>query len=314
MKLTFDVLEVLDAIDRTGTFTAAAELLHRVPSSLTYVVQKLENDLAIKLFDRSGRKVKLTHAGRVVVEEGRGLLYAAAQLEQKARRIQNDGWEPDLRICVDECVPFNAMWPYVAAFYELNIQTHLRFSHAVGRGPWDALLMRRADLIVSAAGELPKLRGIATRHIGTVKRVFAVSATHPLARVQEPLTLETVRGYREAVVDDCCQALTAHPLPHASLHALPDASYASPQPLIALPALYWAQQALGEGLAAGFLPAHLAARAIDEGRLVARRIDGVNDLLPCYLAWREGPHGKALQWWIEQLDQTGLIEQLITNA
>jgi DNA-binding transcriptional LysR family regulator len=54
MKLSFEVLEALDAIDRTGTFTEAAELLHRVPSSLTYLVQKLESDLAVKLFDRSG--------------------------------------------------------------------------------------------------------------------------------------------------------------------------------------------------------------------------------------------------------------------
>jgi DNA-binding transcriptional LysR family regulator len=34
-KLSFEVLEVLDAIDRTGTFADAAELLHRVPSTLT---------------------------------------------------------------------------------------------------------------------------------------------------------------------------------------------------------------------------------------------------------------------------------------
>ena len=30
MKLSFEVLEALDAIDRTGTFAEAAELLHRV--------------------------------------------------------------------------------------------------------------------------------------------------------------------------------------------------------------------------------------------------------------------------------------------
>jgi DNA-binding transcriptional LysR family regulator len=309
MKLTFDVLEVLDAIDRTGTFTAAAELLHRVPSSLTYVVQKLENDLAIKLFDRSGRRVKLTRAGRVVVEEGRGLLYAASQLEQKARRIQNDGWEPELRICIDESVPFRAMWPYTAAFYELNIQTHLRFSQATDRGPWDALLMRRADLIVSASGEPPRVRGIAMRAVGTVERVFVVSPEHPLAHTPEPLAPEAVRRYREAVVNDPCQALTAH-----ASH-LPMVSHDAPSPpLIALPALHWAREALGEGLAVGFLPTHLATRAIDEGRLVAKRVAGVSAVLHGYLAWRDDPPGKALQWWIDQLDRPDLIEALVANA
>ncbi len=306
MKLTFDVLEVLDAIDRTGTFTAAAELLHRVPSSLTYVVKKLENDLAIKLFDRSGRQVRLTHAGRVVVEEGRGLLYAAAQLEQKAKRVQDDGWEPELRICLDEAVPFDAMWSYITAFYELNIDTGLRFSYAVDSGPWDALLMRRADVIISISDEPPKLGSITTRVIGTVERVFVVSASHPLARAPEPLTPETIGRYRAVVVSDAYEALKPH--------ARPDSPNVSSQPLIALPTLCWVQQALCAGLAAGFLPLHLAAPAIDEGRLVAKRVAGEDDALQCYLAWRDDSPGKALQWWVEQLDRPDLIEQLIAKA
>jgi Transcriptional regulator len=86
MNLSFEVLQVLDAIDRTGTFASAAETLHKVPSSLTYLVQKLELDLGVKLFDRTGRRATLTHAGRVVVEEGRRLLEAADALEYKAKR------------------------------------------------------------------------------------------------------------------------------------------------------------------------------------------------------------------------------------
>lgn len=39
-------MEALDAIDRTGTFAEAAVLLHRVPSALTYLVQKTESELA----------------------------------------------------------------------------------------------------------------------------------------------------------------------------------------------------------------------------------------------------------------------------
>lgn len=80
MKLSFEALEALDAIDRTGTFAEAAELLHRVPSALTYLVQKLESDLGVMLFDRSGRRAKLTHAGRIVVEEGRRLQIGRAHV------------------------------------------------------------------------------------------------------------------------------------------------------------------------------------------------------------------------------------------
>jgi DNA-binding transcriptional LysR family regulator len=52
MNLSFEVLRALDAIDRTSTFAGAAETLRKVPSSLTYLVQKLELDLGVKLFDQ----------------------------------------------------------------------------------------------------------------------------------------------------------------------------------------------------------------------------------------------------------------------
>ena len=50
MRLTLDALLVIDAIDRKGSFAAAAHELHRVPSAVTYSVQKLEEDLDVLLF------------------------------------------------------------------------------------------------------------------------------------------------------------------------------------------------------------------------------------------------------------------------
>jgi DNA-binding transcriptional LysR family regulator len=157
MNLSFEVLQALDAIDRTGTFASAAEELHKVPSSLTYLVQKLEVDLGVRLFERSGRRAKLTHAGRVIVEEGRRLLEAARELEQKAKRIEH-GWESELRIAIDEIIPFDMIWPHVTDFYKLNLGTRLQLSKEVLGGSWDALITRRADLIVGAAGDPPPSR------------------------------------------------------------------------------------------------------------------------------------------------------------
>ena len=56
MRLTLDALTVLDAIDRNGSFAAAAEELHRVPSAMTYAVQKLEQDLGVSIFGRRGHR------------------------------------------------------------------------------------------------------------------------------------------------------------------------------------------------------------------------------------------------------------------
>ncbi|HEX6413615.1 MAG TPA: LysR family transcriptional regulator, partial [Burkholderiales bacterium] len=45
LKLSLEGLQILDAISRRGSFAAAAEELFRVPSTITYAVQKLEEDL-----------------------------------------------------------------------------------------------------------------------------------------------------------------------------------------------------------------------------------------------------------------------------
>jgi DNA-binding transcriptional LysR family regulator len=297
MKLSFEVLEALDAIDRTGTFAEAAELLHRVPSALSYLVQKLESELGVVLFDRSGRRAKLTQAGRVVVEDGRRLLYAAEQLELKARRIQS-GWEAELRICIDEILPFSALWPHVHAFYGMNMDTRLRLSTEVLGGTWDALITRRADLVVGAAGEPPQLPNIVTRPIGEMRHVFAVAPGHPLASQPEPLTMADVAHHRAVVISD-----TSRELPPRTIDIGPG------QQVLAVPSLAAKLSAQCEGLAVGSLPACIAEPAIAQGKLVVRTVTGMREVTRCHLAWRGDEVGKALNWWIERLDCPDLIQR-----
>ena len=45
MRISLEGLQVIDAIHRRGSFAGAAEELFRVPSTITYAVQKLEEDL-----------------------------------------------------------------------------------------------------------------------------------------------------------------------------------------------------------------------------------------------------------------------------
>ena len=69
--LTLEALRVMDAIDRRGSFAAAADELGRVPSALSYTMQKLEEELDVVLFDRSGHRTKFTNVGRMLLERHR---------------------------------------------------------------------------------------------------------------------------------------------------------------------------------------------------------------------------------------------------
>ncbi|WP_413197770.1 LysR family transcriptional regulator [Pararobbsia alpina] len=301
MKLSLEALEVLDAIDRTGTFAKAAETLHRVPSAVTYLVQKLESDLAVEIFERSGRRARLTHAGRVVVEEGRRLLRAACLLEEKARRIQS-GWETELRVCFDEILPLDVFWPQIRSFYTLHTDTRLSLSTEVLGGTWDALISRRADLVVGAAGTPPDIPNIVVRPIGTVRHVFAIAPHHPLASEPDPLTEDMIAAYRVAVMSD-----TSRNLSPRSVGVRPG------QPTIAVPTLAAKLAAQCEGIAIGTLPECTAAPAIKSGKLIARHVEGLRSQTPCHLAWRDDEAGNALNWWVEQLDQEDLVDRLTAS-
>ncbi|WP_151030257.1 LysR family transcriptional regulator, partial [Citrobacter cronae] len=76
-------LEYALAVADTGSFTRAAERCHVVPSALSHQVARLEAQLGVSLFERSSRRVRLTHAGEAFVLSARPAVEAA-------RRIADD--------------------------------------------------------------------------------------------------------------------------------------------------------------------------------------------------------------------------------
>ena len=81
-------LRYLRAAAETGTFTAAAEREHVAQPALWKQVRDLERELGVTMFERTGRRVRLTEHGRLVVG-------AAAQVLESADRLR--GLAEDLR-------------------------------------------------------------------------------------------------------------------------------------------------------------------------------------------------------------------------
>lgn len=83
--MTFDQLDAFLAAVRSDTFFDAAESLHITQSALSKQILKLEKELDLYLFDRSGRSAVLTDAGRIFYEEAQGL---SAQYHRALDRMQ----------------------------------------------------------------------------------------------------------------------------------------------------------------------------------------------------------------------------------
>jgi DNA-binding transcriptional LysR family regulator len=307
MKLSLDALLVLDAIDRKGSFAAAATELHRVPSAITYTVRKLEDDLDVALFDRRGYRAVLTASGRELLTAGRVLLVAAGELEYRVKRVAS-GWEAELRIAVDTAVPLTAIWPLVAAFYadcrdRQAAHTRLRLTTEVLGGGWDALVDGRADLVIGAPGDPPGGGVYRTRLLADVTTVFAVAPDHPLASHPEPLPNAVIQRHRAVAAAD-----SSRRLPPATIGLLEGQETLT---VADLPAKVAAQVA---GLGCGFLPAHLAAAEIAAGSLVVKAVETPRPPGRIHLAWRIERPGKALQWWIDAVQRSGLGQQMAAGA
>lgn len=87
MKPLLDVLVILDALEKEGSFAAASAKLYKTPSALSYTIHKLESDLNIQLLDRSGHRARFTCTGQMLLEKGRELLHTARELELQAIRL-----------------------------------------------------------------------------------------------------------------------------------------------------------------------------------------------------------------------------------
>ncbi len=288
LKLSLDAIEIIDAIDRGGSFAAAAEALHKVPSTISYTVAKLEEQLGFPLFVRRGPRVSLTPAGSELLSEGRWLLRSAADLESRLRRIAT-GYESELRLVHDSLLPTSALVEHIRAFEGLDCGTRLRIGTEVMTGNWEALREGRADLAL-AIGDPPAGFAQHATRLAAIEFVFCVAPSHPLARVRHPLTEEDLLEHTAIVVADSARLLPARSIGFVAGRSR--ITVANIEAKIAL------QSA---GLGYGFLPRCRIATALKQKALVELDVAAPRAAEPLWLAWTADDAGEALKWWRARL-------------
>jgi len=289
MKITLDALLVMDAIERKGSFSAAADALFRVPSAVTYTIQKLEQGLDTKLFDRSGHRARLTPAGCKLLEDGRHLLRAAGDLECQVRRVAT-GWETELRVAVADVLPLRALYPLVEQFYQSCQGTQIKLLCEVLGGVWDALIEGRADLIIGASGDRPTSGSYTVEALGKLEFAFVCAPHHPLAVEEEPLSDEARLQHRAVASADSSRHLSPRTV-----------GLFSGQDVLTLPNMAAKRDAQLRGLGVGYMPLYAVEDDLRYGRLVTKKTASGHPAVQLTIAWRNQQKGRALQWFCEQL-------------
>ncbi|MCG7390903.1 MULTISPECIES: HTH-type transcriptional activator AaeR [Pantoea] len=82
-------MSIFAKVVELGSFTAAARQLHLSVSSISQIVAKLEDELQIKLLNRSTRSIGLTEAGKIYYQGCRRMLAEASQVHEQLYAFNN---------------------------------------------------------------------------------------------------------------------------------------------------------------------------------------------------------------------------------
>ena len=287
--ITMEALEVLDAIGRKGSFAAAANELYRVPSAISYTIQKLEQDLDVVLFRKEGRRAVLTEAGKILLEQGRDILEASERLAVATKKTHS-GWEPVFNIAIDSILDFDFIYPMIKKFYDLHPDIEINIYEEVLGGALEAITSGRTDLVIGVGDDSMPGHSITYRTIQQIEWIFAVAPGHELTKAPLPLSLELIEQYRFVVVRD------------SSRNQAPQSRRVfSKRPVLSVPSSTEKIRAHCLGLGVGFLPAHRIRRILEHGLLIALPVENPVPIEAISIAWKSTNKGKVLSWFIEQL-------------
>lgn len=171
-------LSILREVDRVGSLTAAAERLNVTQSALSHTIKKLEERYGVAMWEKDGRKLRLTQAGRYIVKLAQRIL---PQIE-RAENVLSDyrqGQRGSLKIGM-ECHPCHQWLMRVTKPYLINWpDVDLELTTSFAFGGVAALTGYEIDVLITPDPlEAP---GVHYQPVFDYELVLAVPTDHPLA-------------------------------------------------------------------------------------------------------------------------------------
>ncbi|VVD98242.1 LysR family transcriptional regulator [Pandoraea aquatica] len=189
-------LSIVQEVEKQGSLTAAAGVLHVTQSALSHSMKKLEQQLGTNIWLREGRSLRLTQAGQYLLAVANRVL---PQLDLAEERLQQfaQGERGALRIGM-ECHPcyqwlLKVVSPYLAAWPDVDVDVKQKFQF----GGIGALFGYEIDLLVTP-DPLNK-PGLVFEPVFDYEQVLVVASNHALAKEEyikpKQLTNEVLVAY-----------------------------------------------------------------------------------------------------------------------
>lgn len=172
-------LSIVQEVEKQGSLTAAAGVLHVTQSALSHSMKKLEQQLGTDIWLREGRSLRLTQAGQYLLAVANRVLPQLNLAEERLRQFAQ-GERGSLRIGM-ECHPcyqwlLKIVSPYLAAWPDVDVDVKQKFQF----GGIGALFGYEIDLLVTP-DPLSK-PGLVFEPVFDYEQVLVVAGAHPLAK------------------------------------------------------------------------------------------------------------------------------------
>lgn len=166
------------AIGRLSSFTQAAALLHTTQPALSARIRELEEALAVRLFDRSTRSVRLTQAGEDLLPAVEQVLSDFGSVVERARDVasRNTG---RVSVAALPSVSSELLPATLARFRRHYPRITIGLRDAVADRVMEAIRNREVDLGVTSVAAVDP--GFEVTPLGTDRIVALFPRAHPLA-------------------------------------------------------------------------------------------------------------------------------------
>jgi DNA-binding transcriptional LysR family regulator len=301
--VTIEQLRTLLAVVEQGSFSAAARKLGRVQAAVSQSVDRLEAQLELKLFDRTGRVPRLTTDGEAIVAAAARIETGVGQLDEVVAALKS-GNERTLAIVVDVLFPTESLVTFAQEFARQHPGVRLVLFTEILSAVTAHVRDKRAAFGVAI--EDADITGLDRRPIADVRLLPVAAPQHALALHQGSIDGATLAGSVQIVLGE-------HR--HEAERASDDQGVFSPQTWRVVD-LATKRALIAGGLGWGHLPEHFVRDDLRAGRLVELRLTAWGDQPPrrsLVLVWR--PHavmGPVARWAQEQLAQ--LCRRVVTPA
>lgn len=285
--LPLDTLQILDVLQREGTYSSASVHLNRSVSALSYQIQKLEDELGILILDRSGHRAVFTQVGEMLVENGRQLLAGSDELINQIQRFSS-GWESELFVSYDGIIGQDIALSLIADM-ATECGTQLYVQEDILSGGWEALISGKADILISSMPNIELPNTVNSKTIGSVEMIWVAAKNASILNEPNPLSESTRREHTIIAVAD-----TAKSAPKITKNILLN------QKTSTVSSMSSKLAAIQRNLGIGTLPKQLITSELEVGSLVeighARTVDIV-------LAWQIGNMEKAKTLALKKLEK-----------